>query len=49
MTLYKRAQLIDMSVNICETFAFAHLVEQLEEISKCCTSIYGSNFYNFNR
>ena len=43
----KRAQFIDMSVKIRETFAFAHPAEQLEAISKYCTSIYGSNLYDF--
>ena len=44
----KRAQFIDMSVKIRETFAFAHPTEQLEAITKYCTSIYGSNLYDFS-
>ena len=43
----KRAQFIDMSVKIHETFGFAHPVEQLEAINKYCTAVYGSNIYNF--
>ena len=44
----KRARFIDMSVKIRETFAFAHPAEQLEAVSKYCTSIYGSNLYDFS-
>ena len=44
----KRAQFIDMSVKIRETFSFAHPAEQQEAVTKYCTSIYGSNLYDFN-
>ena len=44
----KRAKFIDMSVKIRETFAFAHPTEQLEAVSKYCTSVYGSNLYDFS-
>ena len=44
----KRARFIDMSVKIRETFAFAHPVEQIEAVSKYCTSVYGSNLYDFS-
>ena len=43
----KRARFIDMSVKIRETFAFAHPEEQLQAVDKYCTSVYGSNLYNF--
>ena len=43
----KRARLIDMSVKIRESFAFAHPVEQLQAVTKYCTAVYGSNLYNF--
>ena len=43
----KRARFIDMSVKIRETFSFAHPAEQLQAVMKYCTSIYGSNLYNF--
>ena len=45
----KRAQFIDSSVKIRESFNFAHPIEQLNAIEKYCTSIYGSNLYNFNK
>jgi hypothetical protein len=44
----KRAQFIDLSVKIRETFGFAHPVEQLKAVEKYCTSVYGSNLYDFN-
>ena len=44
----KRAQFIDSSVKIRETFHFAHPNEQLQAIKKYCTSVYGSNLYDFN-
>ena len=44
----KRAQFIDSSVKIRETFHFAHPNEQLQAIEKYCTSVYGSNLYNFD-
>jgi hypothetical protein len=43
----KRAQYIDLSVKIRETFSFAHPVEQLVAVEKYCSTIYGSNLYNF--
>ena len=44
----KRAQFINSSVKIRETFHFAHPVEQLLAVEKYCTSIYGSNLYDFD-
>ena len=44
----KRAQFIDLSVKIRETFAFAHPAEQLQAVTKYCTVIYGSNLYDYN-
>ena len=44
----KRARFIDSSVKIRETFSFAHPLEQVAATEKYCTSIYGSNLYDFN-
>ena len=43
----KRAQFIDASVKIRESFSFAHPEEQLQAVEKYCTSVYGSNLYDF--
>ena len=43
----KRAQFIDCSVKIREALSFAHPAEQLQAVEKYCTSVYGSNLYNF--
>jgi hypothetical protein len=43
----KRAQYIDLSVKIRESFGFAHPVEQLVAVEKYCSTIYGSNLYDF--
>ena len=43
----KQAQFIDSSVKIQETFGFAHPVEQVQAVEKYCTSVYGSNPYDF--
>ena len=42
----KRAQLIDGSVKIRETFSFAHPEEQINAVSKYCSSAYGSNLWD---
>ena len=44
----KCAQFIDCSVKICKAFSFAHPEEQLQAVEKYCTSVSGSNLYNFN-
>ena len=44
----KRAQFINCSVKIRESFSFAHPDEQLQAAEKYCTSVYGSNLYDFN-
>ena len=44
----RQAQFIDSSVKIKGTFHFAHLDEQLQALEKYCTSVYGSNLYNFD-
>ena len=45
----KREQFIDCSVKIHETFSFVQPNEQLQAVEKYCTSVYGSNLYDFNR
>ena len=42
----KRAQLIDSSVKIRESFAFAHPSEQILAVSKYCSTAYGSNLWD---
>lgn len=42
----KRAQFIDCSAKIRETFSFAHPLEQIAAVEKYCTSVYGSNLYD---
>ena len=42
----KRAQFIDSSVKVRETFYFAHPQEQILATEKYCTSLYGSNLWN---
>ena len=42
----KRAQLIDSSVKIRESFAFAHPTEQILAVSKYCSAAYGSNLWD---
>ena len=44
----KRARFIDSHVKVRETFGFAHPEEQLLAVEKYCTSVYGSNLYDFN-
>ena len=44
----KRARFIDSHVKVRETFSFAHPEEQLIAVEKYCTSLYGSNLYDFN-
>ena len=44
----KRAQFIDCSMKIQETFQFTHPMEQILAVEKYCTSVYSSNLYNFN-
>ena len=44
----KRAQFINCSVKIRESFSFAHPDEQLQAVDKYCTLVYGSNLYKFN-
>ena len=44
----KRARFIDSSVKIRESFSFAHPLEQLTAVEKYCTSVYGSNLYDFS-
>ena len=42
----KRAQFIDSSVKIRETFSFAHPIEQITAMEKYCTAMYGSNLWD---
>ena len=35
-------------MKIRESFSFAHPEEQLQAVEKYCTSVYGSNLYNFS-
>jgi hypothetical protein len=44
----KRAQFIDQSVKMRETFGFAHPHEQIVAIEKYCTAAYGSNLWDLN-
>ena len=44
--LQKRAQFIDASVKIRETFYFAHPAEQIAATEKYCTAAYGSNLWD---
>ena len=41
----KRAAFISASVDIRDTFSFAHPLEQLQAVQKYCTSMYGSNLW----
>ena len=45
-TLEKRAQFIDTSVKIRESFHFAHPAEQILAVEKYCTAAYGSNLWD---
>ena len=42
----KRAQFIDVSLKVRETFYFVHPHEQILATEKYCTSFYGSNLWN---
>ena len=42
----KRAQMIDSSVKIRESFDFAHPAEQILAVSKYCSAVYGSNLWD---
>ena len=42
----KRAQMIDSSVKIRESFHFAHPEEQILAVSKYCSAAYGSNLWD---
>ena len=42
----KRAQFIDTSVRIRESFSFAHPSEQITATEKYCTAVYGSNLWD---
>ena len=42
----KRAQFIDTSSKIRETFGFAHPSEQILAVEKYCTAVYGSNLWD---
>ena len=46
--LEKRAQFIQSSVKIRETFSFAYPEQQLNAIEKYCCSWYGSNLWDLN-
>ena len=39
----RRANFVNDSVNMRDTFSFAHPLEKLEAVQKYCTSMYGSN------
>ena len=42
----KRAQMIDSSVKVRESFDFAHPAEQILAVSKYCSAAYGSNLWD---
>jgi hypothetical protein len=42
----KRAQFIDTSIKIRESFGFAHPAEQITAVEKYCTAAYGSNLWD---
>ena len=44
----KRAQFVDASVKLRETFSFAHPAEVITATDKCCTTAYGSNLRDFS-
>jgi hypothetical protein len=44
----KRAQFIDSSAKIRESFGFAHPLEQLTAVEKYCTALYGSNLWDLH-
>ena len=43
----KRAQFVDASVLLWETFSFAHLAEVITATAKYCTAAYGRNLRDF--
>ena len=44
----KRAQYIDSSVKIRETFEFSHPTQQIHAVEKYCTAMYGSNLWDLH-
>ena len=42
----KRAQFIDSSMKIMETFEFAYAEQKITEVEKYCSSLYGSNMWD---